>query len=122
MLVIRDPAHTYIKFNRLEHLVLDTRLMQRLRHVKQNAFCFYTYPTCQTSRFEHSIGVMEFGHIFVNSIFENSEKTSLQAFIKDYKNLICFVENNIQYKNVSSQNVKDDIMSGVGLACLVHDA
>jgi hypothetical protein len=55
---IRDSIHGNIKLDDLEIKLLDTPQMQRLRRIKQNGFCYLVYPAMNSTRFEHSLGVM----------------------------------------------------------------
>lgn len=56
---IRDPIHGFIRLDSDEREVLDSRPMQRLRHIHQLATTFLVYPGATHKRFEHSLGVME---------------------------------------------------------------
>ena len=56
--VIHDALWGTIRLQKNEISLLDTPLMQRLRHIKQNGFAYLTYPSTTHTRFEHSIGVM----------------------------------------------------------------
>ena len=58
MKIIRDPIHGNIELNEIELKLLDTAEMQRLRHIKQNGLCYLVYPAMNSTRFEHSLGVM----------------------------------------------------------------
>jgi HD superfamily phosphohydrolase len=57
ILTIRDLFHKRITFTEIERFLIDTYLIQRLRHIKQEGTAYLTYPSANTSRFEHSIGV-----------------------------------------------------------------
>ncbi len=56
---IRDPIHGFIKFDLNERKVLQSRPVQRLRHIHQLALTYLLYPGASHKRFEHSLGVME---------------------------------------------------------------
>ncbi|MFP3940558.1 MAG: HD domain-containing protein [Thermoanaerobaculia bacterium] len=57
---IRDPVHTFIRLVTAERdLVLNSRPVQRLRHIHQLAMTKLVYPAATHKRFEHSLGVME---------------------------------------------------------------
>ena len=58
MKIIRDPIHGNVELNEIELKLLDTPHMQRLRHIKQNWLCYLVYPAMNSTRFEHSLGVM----------------------------------------------------------------
>ncbi len=56
--IIRDPIHGSIELNELELELIDSPQLQRLRNIKQNGLCFLIYPAMNSTRFEHSLGVM----------------------------------------------------------------
>ena len=56
---IRDPIHGFITLDSDEREVLDSRPLQRLRHVHQLAMEYLVYPGATHKRFEHALGVME---------------------------------------------------------------
>ncbi len=56
---IRDPIHIFIRMSTAEREVLDSRPLQRLRHIHQLATTSLVYPGASHKRFEHSLGVME---------------------------------------------------------------
>ena len=56
---VRDPIHTFVRFETDERRVMDSRPFQRLRHIHQLALTHLVYPGATHRRFEHSLGVME---------------------------------------------------------------
>jgi HD superfamily phosphohydrolase len=55
-LEIRDPVHGFICREPTERDVMDTRVFQRLRRLRQLALAALVYPGATHSRFEHSLG------------------------------------------------------------------
>lgn len=53
---IRDPIHGYIEIQPSIEKLLDTKLVQRLRDVKQLGWTNLAYPGANHTRFEHSLG------------------------------------------------------------------
>ena len=53
---IRDPIHGYIEVTPHIDKLLDTRIVQRLRNVKQLGWTNLVYPGANHTRFEHSLG------------------------------------------------------------------
>jgi HD superfamily phosphohydrolase len=53
---IRDPIHGYIEIKPYIERLLDTKIVQRLRNVKQLGWTNLVYPGANHSRFEHSLG------------------------------------------------------------------
>lgn len=56
---IRDPIHVFIRIDSGEREVLNSRPVQRLRHIHQLALTHLVYPAATHRRFEHSLGVVE---------------------------------------------------------------
>jgi len=57
---ICDPIHNFIRFGDLEKKVIDSVAYQRLRYIRQMGVAYLIYPGATHTRFEHSLGVMEF--------------------------------------------------------------
>lgn len=55
---IRDPIHGLIEYNEHEERILNAKVTQRLRGIKQLALANLVYPGANHTRFEHSVGVM----------------------------------------------------------------
>lgn len=56
--LINDPIYGCIGLSELEVALLDTKAMQRLRHIKQMGFSEYIFPGGEHTRFTHSLGVL----------------------------------------------------------------
>jgi len=77
---IRDPIHGTIYLNELELKLIDTTYMQRLRHIKQNGLCFMVYPAMNSSRFEHSLGVMHLAGLMSDHLqLDDGDRRKLRA-------------------------------------------
>jgi HD superfamily phosphohydrolase len=55
---VRDPIHGVIAVTDAEKAVIDSRLFQRLRHVKQLGFGDLAFPGATHTRHAHSMGAM----------------------------------------------------------------
>ncbi|MFH1432922.1 MAG: HD domain-containing protein, partial [archaeon] len=58
MHTIKDSIHQDIELTGFELSLIDTPLVQRLRHIRQMGFAYLVYPCATHSRFEHSLGTM----------------------------------------------------------------
>ncbi len=72
MQTFRDPVHNIIQFDPDSERVLleliDSKALQRLRHIKQLGLSSYTYPGAEHSRFSHSLGVCHLMKRFIETI------------------------------------------------------
>lgn len=55
---IHDPVYRRIELSGLEHAIINTSEMQRLRGIQQLGLADVAYPGANHTRFEHSIGTM----------------------------------------------------------------
>lgn len=78
MKLIYDNFHGNIEFSALEGKLLQSPLLNRLHQILQNSTAYLVYPCCKTSRFEHSVGTMD----YASKIFTNSFANSL--VVEDY--------------------------------------
>ncbi|RLI91193.1 MAG: HD domain-containing protein [Candidatus Altiarchaeales archaeon] len=70
---IRDPIHGNISVSELELSLIDTAEMQRLRNIRQNGLCYLIYPAMNSTRFEHSLGVMHLAGILAERLGLNEQ-------------------------------------------------
>jgi len=73
---IRDPIHTFVRLDEDERRVLDSRPVQRLRHIHQLALTPLVYPGATHKRFEHSLGVMELATRIFDSVMRQDKLES----------------------------------------------
>ncbi|OYT53967.1 MAG: phosphodiesterase [Candidatus Altiarchaeales archaeon ex4484_2] len=77
---IRDPIHGNIPLSELELMLLDTPFMQKMRRIKQNGLCFLVYPAMNSTRFEHSLGVMHLAGLVADHLdLEEKQRMALKA-------------------------------------------
>lgn len=69
---IRDPIHGSIELTDAESLILDSRVYQRLRQIKQLGFAEFSFPGATHNRFLHSIGATHIAGLAFEAIFKNS--------------------------------------------------
>lgn len=73
MFKIRDVIHEYIPVEDEDKGLLSCALIQRLRYIRQNDLGFLVFPTLNTSRFEHSLGVMHLAGKLADRVIQSSE-------------------------------------------------
>ncbi|HEX3685522.1 MAG TPA: HD domain-containing protein [Bryobacteraceae bacterium] len=99
--IIRDPIHGFVKLSPWEQDIVDHRVFQRLRNVRQLALTEMVYPGACHSRFEHSLGVMQAATMMFDQL-----RPQLQNAITDSK---------------AGREELDRARSIVRLAALLHD-
>jgi HD superfamily phosphohydrolase len=77
---ISDSVHKTIKLSQLECDIIQTKIFQRLRNVKQLGLAHYVFPGADFSRFSHSLGVC---HITGRILDELNRKQDLKLSHKE---------------------------------------
>lgn len=63
--VIHDAVWGTHRYEDFEIALINSPLIQRLRHIHQTAYTYLTYPSTQHTRFEHTLGVTaQVGNLF----------------------------------------------------------
>ena len=58
MLSLRDPVHGFVRADRLEAALVNSRPVQRLRFIHQLGLSYLVFPGAEHSRFSHVLGAM----------------------------------------------------------------
>ena len=85
---IKDPLYGYIRLTEIEHNVIDTPAVQRLRRIRQLAGAEYVYPAANHTRFEHVLGTMYLAGVVTESLpvqlpADERQKVRLAALLHD---------------------------------------
>jgi HD superfamily phosphohydrolase len=72
--IIRDPLWNNIRVDDLALRLVDTRVFQRLRYVRQLGLAYLVYPGASHSRFEHALGAYHLARRTLG-LFEELELT-----------------------------------------------
>jgi len=85
---IHDPLTGDIYFNSWEMALIDTKLFQRLRKIKQVGLAYLVFPSLNHSRFEHSLGVLGRLNQMLGILIQNTNrmdpKNKVEDKINDY--------------------------------------
>ena len=123
MKTIRDPVHEYIPLSDFEVRVIDTPIIQRLRHIAQNGPTRLVYPSLLGTRFEHSLGVMHLAGKVLKTILspETYETpTVLREFHKQAKSDIrIFLGDKAPAAN--NKQIDDTLFAIIRMSALFHD-
>lgn len=75
--------HGFIFLSDLEKALIDSRPMQRLKHIRQLALTYLVYPGATHSRFEHSLGTMALAGQAFDALVRNSPDVMNSIFKSD---------------------------------------
>ena len=70
-LEIRDPVHGFIYRDSHERDIVDTKVFQRLRTLRQLALAHLVYPGATHTRFDHSLGAFHIAGGLANALVES---------------------------------------------------
>ncbi|CAL8106298.1 unnamed protein product [Calicophoron daubneyi] len=70
--IIQDAVHGMIELDPIALLIVDTPEFQRLRQIRQMGLSYFVFPSCQHTRFEHSIGTYHMAARLVGEIQNDS--------------------------------------------------
>ncbi len=85
MKLINDTIYKHIECSDIEDMVLQTKIVNRLLFITQNALAYFAYPSINTKRYIHSLGTMHMSaHMYKNSIL-NAKNEVKNNFLKNLK-------------------------------------
>ncbi|RXJ89289.1 hypothetical protein CRV01_09470 [Arcobacter sp. CECT 8983] len=68
--------------------MLQTKILNRLQFITQNALAYFSYPSITTKRFIHSLGTMHLSSFIFKNALLNANKETKNQFLKDLKKVI----------------------------------
>ncbi|MFX0170162.1 MAG: HD domain-containing protein [Candidatus Hodarchaeota archaeon] len=83
---IKDPLYGFVAVTPLEKRIIDTRVVQRLRRLRQLSGAEFVYPGANHTRFEHCLGAMHLAGLLAESITEDEQEVQalrLAALLHD---------------------------------------
>ena len=95
--IVNDTVYGHIPYTRLEKKFLESKIVNRLLFISQNALAYFSFPSISTKRYIHSLGTMHVAsHMFKNALMNSSEK-SYEKFLLQGK---LEIEKIIQKNNI----------------------
>jgi HD superfamily phosphohydrolase len=80
-MIIKDPVHGNIPFNKFEEKIIDSPEFQRLRGVRQLGMTHLVYPGAMHTRFEHSVGTMHLASLMCDRMgISGKEKELIRIY------------------------------------------
>lgn len=66
--IFRDPIHGNIEIFPLELKIIDLKIFQRLRYIKQTPSVSYVFHSANHTRFEHSLGCLHIAEMYARNL------------------------------------------------------
>jgi len=88
MITIKDPLYGYVVFEDKFSKIIDSKVFQRLRRIKQVFGSDFVYPSANHTRFEHSLGVGFLAGRMADRIQEISKEKDCEFTSEDKDSLI----------------------------------
>jgi len=73
-----------VLISKLECKIIDTRVFQRLRSIKQLGTSYLVYPSALHTRFEHSIGTLQEAEKIIQCVRDNPKSAPHQTIIDEW--------------------------------------
>lgn len=95
--MINDTIYNHIDYTKLEDKILQTKIVNRLQFITQNALAYFSFPSITTRRFIHSLGTMHLSAFMFKNSLLNADKYTKNSFLKELKGVIKAIikENNL---------------------------
>ncbi|MBP9490102.1 MAG: hypothetical protein KBE77_01485 [Aliarcobacter sp.] len=71
--------------------MLQTKIVNRLQFITQNALAYFSYPSITTKRFIHSLGTMHLASFMFKNALLNADKRTKNNFLSSLKKVIVFI-------------------------------
>ncbi|MFW3328789.1 hypothetical protein ACN9JT_10070, partial [Aliarcobacter butzleri] len=68
--------------------MLQTKIVNRLQFITQNALAYFSYPSITTKRFIHSLGTMHLSSFMFKNALLNADKKTKNNFLSISKKAI----------------------------------
>ncbi|CAM3393431.1 hypothetical protein [Arcobacter aquimarinus] len=96
--LINDTIYNHIEYTKLEDKILQTKIVNRLQFITQNALAYFSYPSITTKRFIHSLGTMHLSSFMFKNALLNADKKTKNNFLSSLKKVIISIIKNENLK------------------------
>ncbi len=115
--IVNDTVYGHIPYSGLEEKFLQSKIVNRLLFVSQNALAYFAFPSITTKRYIHSLGTMHVAsYMFKNSLINSSSK-SCSKFLKEARHSIKKIIKEYKLEiDLKSLKIEDKMLLGFSLA------
>jgi len=72
----------------LESEILQTKILNRLQFITQNALAYFSFPSITTKRYIHSVGTMHLSSFMFKNALLNASQSTKNQFLKELKGVV----------------------------------
>ena len=129
--IYKDVIHNSISTTRLANAIIDNKIFQRLRNLRQLGVCSFVFPNANNTRFEHSLGTYHLTGCLLQNLIINSDMIEINksllkvSYTKNYLLNKLNLEDNEKnlelIANIKSCLLDDYLIELIKIAGLVHD-
>ena len=87
-----DPIHNNISLTKIERLIIESTLFNRLNYISQLSTAYFVYPSANHTRNSHSVGVMYLSTKYFKHSLLNSTSTIRKELLQSFKNELLNIE------------------------------
>ncbi len=86
--MVNDTVYGHIPYSGVEEKFLQSKIVNRLMFVSQNALAYFAFPSITTKRYIHSLGTMHVASYMFKYSLINASRKSRSKFLKDARRSI----------------------------------
>jgi HD superfamily phosphohydrolase len=106
--MVNDTVYGHIPYSGVEEKFLQSKIVNRLMFVSQNALAYFAFPSITTKRYIHSLGTMHVAsYMFKYSLINASTKSRTKFLKKARRSIKKLIKGNELEIDLKSLNIKD---------------
>ena len=106
--MVNDTVYGHIPYSGIEEKFLQSKIVNRLMFVSQNALAYFAFPSITTKRYIHSLGTMHVAsYMFKYSLINASSKSRSKFLKKARRSIKKLIKDNNLDIDLKTLNIKD---------------
>ena len=115
--MINDTVYGHIPYSGLEEKFLQSKIVNRLMFVSQNALAYFAFPSITTKRYIHSMGTMHVAsYMFKYSLINASSRSRSKFLKKARRSIKKLIKDNKLDIELKSLDIKDKTLLTFSIA------
>jgi len=115
--IVNDTVYGHIPYSGVEEKFLQSKIVNRLLFVSQNALAYFAFPSITTKRYIHSMGTMHVASYMFKNALINAKSKHRSKFLKEARNAIKkLIEEHELEIDLKSLEIKDKMLMSFSFA------